>query len=125
MEDPWNPSVSEIEKWAFDPQSFEPVQDWDLALCWKREEKLYLDFAANERCPKRKYFLHILYLIVGDAVRGNFRNVPKPVIQGFIERGKGYPHPDIQAWMYRSTDLLKNPSLFNYDDWCAGKLAKS
>jgi hypothetical protein len=124
MEDPWNPSAKEIEGWAFDAQSLEPEQDWDLALCWKREETLYLELASNEECPKRKYFVHILYLIVGDAVRAEYKNVPKPIIEGFVERGSQYSHPDIKTWAQRSKQLMKNPTLFNYEEWCAGKHAQ-
>ncbi|UCE89019.1 MAG: hypothetical protein JSW10_12050, partial [Pseudomonadota bacterium] len=60
--DPWNPSNDEIEAWAFDSSELEPIEDWDFALVWKREENLYLALASNVLCPKRQYFLHVLYL---------------------------------------------------------------
>ena len=121
MNNPWNPSATEIEEWAFNKKVPEPVQDWQLALSWKMEEELYLDLASNPKCPKRQYFLSVLYLIVGDAVRTDYRNLEKPIVEGFVNRGEKYEHPDIQLWVERSRKLIKNPSLFHHGKWCGGQ----
>lgn len=125
MNNPWDPSTTEIKEWAFNKKAVEPVQDWDLALSWKREEDLYLDLASNEKCPKRQYFLKILYLIIGDAVRTDYKYLEKPIIEGFIKKGEKYKHSDIQLWVERSKYLIKNPSSFHYGMWCDGELAKN
>lgn len=123
MQDPWNPSASEIEEWAFNKKVVEPTQDWMMALCWKREEKLYLDLASNNECPKRKYFLKLLYFIVGDAVRSDYTTNEQLIISGFVDRGRSYNHPDIVKWVIRSAELMAKPSMFQYGNWCGGKLA--
>lgn len=123
MIDPWNPSPHEIRSWAYDPDAVDPCQDWDLALSWLQDESVYLSLAADDRCPKRRFFLSLLYLMVGDAVRTGFRVKPKPIVMGFIQHGNSYPHPDIIAWQQRSRELIANPKAFEYDAWCGGQLA--
>ena len=120
---PWNPQPKEIRAWAYDPEAPWPVQDFHLALSWARHEKAYLDLASDEACPKRRFFLDVLYLIVGDAVRSEFAGMPEPVVRGFVERGEAYRHPDVRAWQARSRALMADPGLFNFEQWCAGGYA--
>ena len=122
---PWNPSSSEIREWAFDPESLAPCEDWDLALSWAQDERVYLDLASDDSCPKRRFFLSLIYLMVGDAVRSDFNVRPRPIIEGFIALGDEYRHHDIQLWQRRSRLLLLNPDSFDYADWCGGRLAAS
>jgi len=68
-------------------------------------------------------FFHVLYLIVGDAVRIRYRNVPEAVIRGFIELAATSIEPSVRLWRERSLRLLKHPSEFDYEAWCAGGLA--
>jgi hypothetical protein len=121
---PWNPSPDEIRIWAHTPGAVEPCQDWDLALCCSLHEKALLQTASDESCPKRRYMLAVLYLVVGDAVRSGFRSRPRPIIEGFLSHAKEYDHPDIRAWRRRSQELLANPMDFDYDLWCGGGLAR-
>src|SRR5262245_32200531 len=124
MHDPWNPMPDEVREWAYDAESLEPCQDWDLALCWAQHERAYLELASDEACPKRRYFLALLYLMVGDAVRSEFRHRPQPIIEGLIDRGNEYRHRDIKQWQARSRELLKHQGLFDYDEWCGGGLVR-
>lgn len=73
MKDPYNPVENEIRAWAKNPEAVEPVQDWDLMLCNVDRLDLYLELASTDNCPQADYFLAALYLIVGDAVRTEFR----------------------------------------------------
>lgn len=125
MIDPWNPTPNEIRSWAYDPDAAEPCQDWDLALSWLQDEAVYLSLATDDDCPKRRFFLSLLYLMVGDAVRSDFRARPKPIVIGLIEHGNEYPHPDISTWQRRSRELIACPATFEYDAWCGGQLASA
>jgi hypothetical protein len=125
MRDLWNPSPDNVRAWARDPESMEPVQDWDLVLATARHDKAYLELASDPDCPTRVYFLQILYLIVGDAVRTGFRTADRSDIEALLTRGAAYSHPDIGRWRQRSTDLLAHPEAFSYDEWCAGGLARA
>jgi hypothetical protein len=121
----YHPSSTEVRAWAYDASAREPVQDWDLHLSWIRHEQDYLELVSDPACPKRDYFLHVLYLIVGDAVRNRYKTVPEPILRGFLAAAEKYPDPRVQLWRARSLDLMRNPETFNYDDWCAGGLAKA
>lgn len=123
MVDPWNPTSQEIRSWAYDADADEPCQDWGLALSWLQDESVYLSLAADEACPKRRFFLSLLYFRVGDAVRNGFRDRRKSIVIGLIERGNEYSHPDLSAWQRRSRDLIAYPAKFEYDAWCGGQLA--
>lgn len=125
MHNPWSPSPDEIRAWAYTPDATDPCQDWDLALLWSGHEKALLDCASDDACPNRLRMLSILYLIVGDAVRSAFRSRPRPIIEGLIDRGDHYPHPSIKLWQTRSRALLRNPSTFDYEAWCSGRLART
>lgn len=64
--------------------------------------------------------LGVLYLIVGDAVRSDFRTRPRPIVEALIDRGDDYKHPEIRRWQQRSRELLLDPTLFDYMLWCGG-----
>jgi hypothetical protein len=119
----WNPSGAEVRAWAYTPNAAHPCEDWDLALLWARHEKDYLEFAADPSCPNQAYFLHIIYLVVGSAVRHGFRDVPKPVVRGFVDLAASSKSPALRMWRERSLSLLENPSEFEYTAWCGGGLA--
>jgi hypothetical protein len=124
MHDPWNPSPDEIREWAYDATGLAPCEDFDLALEWTRHERALFECASDENCPKQDFFLHVLYLTVGDAVRSNYHSTARPILEGFIKRGDGYPHKAIQNWQKRSRTLMKYPDQFDYQAWCAGGLVR-
>jgi hypothetical protein len=123
--DPWNPSSTEIRAWAYSDAPEEPCQDWDLALSWVGHERDYLELAADPACPTREFFLHILYLMIGDAVRSEFKLRPEQIVRGFIELAADSTSPEVRLWRERSLRLLKHPEEFSYDDWCGGGLVRS
>ena len=125
VQNPWNPSIEDVLEWAYDPNSDDPCQDWDLALTWVGYQAEYIHLACDKNCPKRDFFLHMLYLLVGDQVRCNYRSVSKEAVLEFIEQGRYTSNQDVQLWRERSIELIKNPDTFNYHDWCGGGLARS
>ena len=123
--DPWNPSSTEVRAWAYAPDATAPCEDWDLALAWAGHERDYLVFAADPNCPSRKYFLHVVYFMVGDAVRSGYRSVPESVVRGFVERAANARSKHLRTWHERSLRLLKHPSEFEYVAWCGGGYANA
>jgi len=71
--DPHPPTAEEIRSWAANPDSVEPIQDCDIIVQWQACSDLVLELAADAACPNQAYFLHILYFIVGSAVRSHDR----------------------------------------------------
>lgn len=118
-----DPTPEQIRAWAATPAAVEPVQDWHLVISWLPYEQLYLELAADDGCPNRRYFLALLYLMVGDAVRTQFRARPEHAVLYLLECGRAFSHPDLDAWLRRSRQLLRRPETFDYDAWCAGGLA--
>jgi len=125
MRSPYNPVAEDIRSWAFDVGAEEPVQDWDLMLAHVAQDELFLELASDDACPKADYFLALLYLIVGDAVRTDYAGRTKDRIEGLLKKGEAsFPKRCIYLWIRRSKDLLAHPESFRYDDWCAGLLAR-
>ncbi len=121
--DPWNPTWSEINDWAFDATAQDPCQDWGLALLWQGFEDLYLELAANDNCPKNRFFLSILHLMVGDQVRRTPDAQVAFDLKDFIAKADRFDSKALTTWQTRSSDLLRHPEKFDYDQWCAGGLA--
>ena len=122
MRDAINPVRGEIRAWAFDEEAFEPEQDWDLHLANLREFDLYVELAAEDDCPKWDYFLNLLYLVVGDAVRTNFQSETRCSIDELLASTMTKPKYRFHLLRERSAALLANPEAFSYDEWCAGLL---
>jgi len=116
--DPWNPRPEEIRSWAYDADAGEPVEDFDLALTTAGHEAVYLDLAADSACPHRRYFLHVLYLKVGDDVRSGYASTPEAAVRAFVGQGASSTNPDVRAWAERSRALMADPSLFDFASWC-------
>jgi len=125
MRSPYNPITEDIRSWAFEVGAEEPVQDWDLMLAHVAQDELYLELASDDACPKADYFLALLYLIVGDAVRTVYGERTKDQIESMLKKGEArFPKRCIYLWIQRSKHLLAHPESFQYDDWCAGLLAR-
>ena len=121
---PYNPSFEEIEEWAYTVDAIEPEQEWDIIVDWLRYPDLILRLASDDTCPTQGYFRHLLYVIVGQAVRGTFSTKKKHEIDVLFDHAKKYHHPDIQKWKENAANIFKKPDQFKYDDWFSGKLAK-
>jgi len=124
MKSATTPTAEELRTWAFDANTLEPIQDWDLVLSWLAYEDLFLELASTKSCPKSDYILSVLYLIVGDAVRTEYRNRRRESVEDLLAKAEGrFPAFVIRKWVKRSRELLAHPERFSYDDWCAGGFA--
>jgi hypothetical protein len=125
MKAPYDPRAEELFQWAYDATAAEPVQDWDLVLEHCPYESLYMEFASSSACPKQGYFLAILYLIVGDAVRTRYQTRSREEVETLLARAEqSFSSGWLQLWVKRSRELMANPESFQYEDWCAGALAR-
>ncbi|MFI0416278.1 MAG: hypothetical protein ACH255_19310 [Candidatus Thiodiazotropha sp.] len=59
-----NPTVEEIREWAYSDEDW-PHDEWDLFLSWTVEVELFIELATDHKCPKKSFFLHMLYYLVG------------------------------------------------------------
>ena len=121
---PHDPSPAELREWACTPGAEEPCQDFDLILSWAWHDDTCIAFASDPACPSRDYFLAVLYLMVGDAVRTGFRNVEEAGVLAFVALADGSRSEVVREWQARSRQLLRDPDTFDYADWCGGGLAR-
>ena len=120
-----NPIAEDIRRWAFTPDAEEPVQDWDLLLATTDQQELFMELASNDACPNADYFLSVLYIIVGDALRTNYRTLSQGRIEALLKKAEAkFPKRCIYLWVQRSKQLMAHPESFHYDEWCAGVLAR-
>ncbi|WP_223788796.1 hypothetical protein [Marinicella meishanensis] len=124
VKDPVNPSRAELRQWAYDAEAMEPMQDFDLLVVLLGLNDLVLAFAADDQCPKQRYFLACAYLIVGDAVRTEYRSESRDYIDQFLADAGNTQHPKLLELVNRSAALIADPESFDYDDWCCGGLAR-
>lgn len=125
MKSPCNPTAEDLSEWAYDPTAVEPVQDWDLILEHCPYELLYLKFASSNDCPEQEYFLALLYLIVGYAVRTRYQARSRDDVEKLIALAeRSFSSYCLRLWVRRSRELIASPESFRFDDWCAGVLAR-
>jgi hypothetical protein len=81
--------------------------------------------AAADDCPKQDYFLQLLYLMVGDAVRTGYNTWPRENLEKIIRASSEIASRNhkLYLWVKRSEELISHPEMFDYNDWCAGGLA--
>ena len=114
MQDLSNPTAEDIRRWASDPGSLCPMEDWDLVITGIGFEVLFIELVEDEACPKADFFLHCLYLGVYDTVRAGMKC---DVLQPLLQRGEASKEQALRIWARRSRALIANPSRADNDLW--------
>lgn len=117
-----NPSVEEVRAWAYSEEDW-PHDEWDLFLSWTREVDLFIELAIDHKCPKKSFFLHMLYYIVGTTYSEPNKSDKLDRIKGYSEKGLGIKHGDIRKWRAHISDLLSNRVKYEYSNWRGGEFA--
>ncbi|GAB4210872.1 MAG: hypothetical protein OHK0012_02290 [Synechococcales cyanobacterium] len=123
MKDPWNPTNEELRDWAFDHDAMWPTQDFDLSVADLGFCEIILELASDNTCPKQRFFVQCAYLIVGDAVRTDYKTATKLDVSGFLDKAKKTGNKHMLKFVEQSSDLMRNPLKFDYEQWCDGGLA--
>jgi hypothetical protein len=118
-----SPDDQELREWAYDPVAVEPQQDFDLLLA-TTPRRSYVEFAGDVACPKAAYFLSVLYLIVGDAVRTDYSSECRDTVDDLLQAGRAQGSARVLTWVARSERLMLHPEEFEFDLWCAGGFAQ-
>lgn len=111
------PEPESIREWAYDPDAIEPVQDWDLVISHLPYDELYVELAADNTCPKWEYFMGLMYLIAGDAVRTGYRSESKERVEHLISCTESIPRHRFHLLRTRYREICSHPEKFDYDDW--------
>lgn len=123
LKDPFNPTREEILEWAYDAESYAPEEDFDLYITDVENADLLLMFVADPTCPKRRFFLSCLYLLVGDTVRSEGKAHDLAQVERILDVAVVGNNVDVGRWVALSRDLIAHPEKFDYDAWCSGGLA--
>jgi len=119
-----NPTSDLIRSWAYDAESCEPEQDWDIIIHHLPFEYLYSELAVDKNCPKADYFLDLLYFTIGYSVRLGLSESNLARTRYVVDATKRVESYLLHIFRTRVHKLLEDPSLFSYDDWCCGGLTK-
>jgi hypothetical protein len=117
-----NPTVEEIRVWAYSGENW-PSDEWDLFLSWTREVELFIELATDHKCPKKSFFLHTLYYLVGVTYSEPTKTDKLDRIKSYSEKAVGINHDDIRAWRSNVSELLNGRVKYSYDNWRGGVLA--
>lgn len=117
-----NPSIEEIKAWAYSSEEW-PDDEWDLFLSWTSEVDLFVELAIDHNCPKRRFFLHMLYYIVGTTYSEPNKADKLDRIKAYEAKGAAAKHGDITVWRSHVADLLSGCSKYSYDNWRGGVYA--
>jgi hypothetical protein len=117
FKDPWNPEPEEIIEWANSNDPW-PEQDFDLAVITGYNDELLFGLAKDQSSPKRVFFIHVLYLMVGDSVHGK-EELRQYKLKNFISEKDTSSDPELEKWKKESLELLDGKLDFNYDYWCS------
>jgi hypothetical protein len=124
MKDPFNPTIAELEEWARTVDAVEPTQDWDLMVTDAEKIQTVFSLAAAPNLPNWRYFLHCLYLFVGDAARTNFRVYSRSLVEELLGRVNEHSPKYLHRWQERSQNLISGTERFDYELWCGGGYAR-
>ena len=117
-----NPTSEEVRKWAYSEDDW-PHDEWDLFLSWTREVDLFIELATDNECPKKDFFLHMLYYLVGTTYGEPEKSDKLDRIRYYSDKGVGIKHGAIRKWRKDIDDLLKQRVKYEYDNWRGGLFA--
>jgi hypothetical protein len=123
--DPLDPTDAELRAWA-QSGDLAPMEDWDLVIAEPERAPVLIELATSGPPESRRFFLHCLYLLVGDAVRSRFNTAPRDAIETALAAAepRAAESESIALWLARSRRLLEHQDEFEYDAWCGGGLAR-
>ena len=115
-----NPTIDDVRQWAFDADASEPIQDWDLVLTWQTEEshmRLFIELASDSNCPKWRYFLDVLYFVIGYGVRKGHMPDKHARYTKLIGLARGCKDQYVKRWRHRAQLLIDTPDKYDDAEW--------
>ena len=128
----YDPYPEEVEAWVADGKPTPwPEQDWDYFVSEGRNDDVIFKYANDAACPFSDFFLHCLYLIVGDFREWHAENtVRKERILRLLSR---VDSTCSSTWKNETVAILAGEAEFvlsywidhlYYDDIQAGQITK-
>ena len=117
------PTDDELRHRATIEGGFWPEQDFDIMVTNSDRVELFIELVKNDECRQRHFFLSCLYLLVGDAVRGNYKFFSRDVAEDVIARCQNSQCSPLELLATRAKYLMSEPQSFDYKNWCDGGFA--
>jgi hypothetical protein len=117
------PTHEELLEWAAEPESPEPVPDWDLVLAWSMERgllRLCIDLAADAHSSKARFFRMVLYQWVAVVARNDQFETLRPIFNQWMDVARGVENPAVKRWRHQALLIFQGVELFEWNRWWKG-----
>ncbi|MFC5472820.1 hypothetical protein [Paraherbaspirillum soli] len=104
MENVYEPDNNDVLEWVADKGDGWPAGDWDYYVMNGKNDDLVFELANDLTCPKRDFFLHSLYYLVGDFIN------ERRVNEGKINEAK-------HRRIFRLIDMVDDQSVEDVKEW--------
>ena len=115
-----HPTEDELQQWAYDPETDNPVQDWELILSWGMDRgrlRQLIQFAADPSCPHATFFLGVLFQWVIVVAKSQHYEIIRGHYDSWLHEAKGVKDPRVKQWRRKARLLFQGQQQFNYDTW--------
>jgi hypothetical protein len=105
----YEPTQADIRAWAFSNERKWPASDWDFYVLRNPDhDPLAVELANDMACPKRDFFVHALYYLVGETFHNRAEVAAERVerIHRLLELVGDAAAPDLQQWKIDVQKLL-------------------
>ena len=117
FKDPWSPQEIEIRNWAYSDDPW-PEQDWDIGINDGNNDSLLIELALDQECPKRNFFIHAIYFMVGEVIHSKESEKRKKEVLNLVTPHDKSNDNIIKKWAQESKCLLNGEIEFEYGYWC-------
>jgi hypothetical protein len=115
-----NPTHAELRAWAAERGAMCPMEDWDLMITAGSENDMVcLELAASD-LPNADFFLRCLHIVIGDALRTEWRTRSREEIEGLVAQGAPSANAAVRKWAQAARQVLSRPDTFDAEDWIHG-----
>ena len=120
--DTYNPTVNELQKWAFEPNAYAPEQDWEWVLSkGMSNERLEacVELASDPACPTRQFFLRTLYVWVIVLAESRNFDIQRTWHDKLLDVCRGNHDPAVKRWRRRAKLVFQGVEPFDREKWWA------
>ena len=101
------------------------MEDWDLVITAGSENDMVCQELAATDQPNADFFLRCLHIVIGDALRTEWRTRSREGTKGLIAQGAASADSAVRRWAPAARRVLSRPDTFNAEDWLHGGAVRS
>ncbi|WNO10497.1 hypothetical protein [Teredinibacter sp. KSP-S5-2] len=112
---PNNPTEDELTEWAFSEKEW-PDQNWDLFLVWHGRFDWYIRLAEDYTCPKRQFFIDLLYYVVGYSFKKTEVDTDALLLR-LVKEAQNVKSKEVRIWRHKIKLLKSGDLVFIQEEW--------